>query len=560
MSEKKTDLKNTLIIIFVYIISNWLLLVVTGYWWDDSVVRDLNRHELGELYSKTGSVFGDLFAYIMIAFRHSYKAVTFFAGMLSCILLYLFLRKSEIFEEKECFWIGLLFTIIPINDARMTYICFPYTICFFLFLFAVYLVPLWKKNAGVGRWIIRALTWVLLFVSYSTASLLVYTGLILLCLYYIDVKNNLRKNVKEIMTSFLKSVLANIDYVILPCVFFVIKSLFFQPYGNYENYNVVSVGNVIISALKAPFAVACTLYNVINSNISIIKSHYLLAGLIILFSLVSGVYVRRKAVFSKGKIEPRDIVLFLIGIIAFVAGLFPYTVVGRTYGVFTRGVAGRDSMLLGIGLAMCIFYGVKIVFADWMGTVCYLTVIMFGVLYFNSCYLQYQREWYEELELEKKIVTNKEIVDNNTFWVVFNYEKPCGTGVFYYLNMNAYKIFGDQTRYFVSSISNLLDSNMELLSEGYGMNEYDASDMKIDGIIVFDNDPISDIDILKLRWKETFNKKAFESEIQEKDRVEYISVSKDQAEAIVDAYNDGITDNMRLIGIAFQNNEKMQAK
>lgn len=553
MSEDSKNIRmHIIIIITVYIMGHWLLLFVSGYWWDDAVMRIRDINSIKELYSQTGSVCGDLFAYIMVAFRHIYRPITLLLGMAISLLFYAFLKESQIFTEKESFLIAVLYGIMPVNDARITYICFGYTVSLFLFCVAVYLTMIWKLKIGKWRLGIRILCWIFLFISYSTGSLLVLMGIIVLWLYYIDLKRDHElKSVITILKGIARTVYKNIDYIIVPIVFWFIKTLFFQPWGGYDNYNFVSVGGIMETILGLLKSVILSIYNICLSFIQILLGNIYCTVIILFASFVIGIIIYYKSVKKDiNENIKRDLILSIVGIVILFLGVFPYAVVGRVGGIANTGVQGRDSLLLGFGMSICIYFVLQVFLRSWSRYTCYALVIILGILHFNMWYLNYQREWYKSLEFEDVVASEPGIKENNTFWVIQEYSTPCGTNSFYNLNVNAYDVLGDQTRFF-TNMYYLANEYPDFISKWYGMDEYDHTDMIIDGIIVLEDNEMSYIDTLKLKWLEITEKDKFKENIKDLDRYEYYEVTPEQSQMLVDGYNSGITYDRALFSTVF---------
>lgn len=551
--------KDLVLILFVYTVSQWLLLVVSGYWWDDSVLIIRNETEIAELYNSTGVVFSKQLAAVMCYFQSSYRYVTFALGLIIVLLIYFTLLNMKVFSCNECFWISILFVSIPINDAKITWICFPYTICLGLFFGAFYLVTLWRNKNRLA-WLWRFLSWCLLVFSYNINSLLVFSGLILLYLYYEDYIERFYVSSKRTVWDFWHIILRNIDYVLIPCAYFLVKVMFFKPYGPYVGYNAVNIKTIIHAIIKLPVAM-------INSGSNIFANYYsLLRGLpgkfciMVIICLLFVIYVKKrygswkKIVTIDGDkkyslknhkddftvisifFENRDIKILLLGIFAFALGVFPYMVVGRMSGVASVGVAGRDSALLGLGCAICIFAFGRILLSKALRNCVYGLLVTLGVLHFNNWYLNYQQEWYQEMEFMQEVSKNERIKNNDTFWVAFRYPTPCGTDSFYNMNVNSYKCLGDQTRFFTTKLGYIADKNIEMFANYYGMDDYNKNNMDIDGIVLFDNRPFSKKQLLKLKWNEMFKQDDFINDIKRHNRIEYIAVSHDESRRILNAY------------------------
>ena len=349
-----------------------------------------------------------------------------------------------------------------------------------------------------------------------------------------------------------KAVIRNIDYIFVPIAFWVIKTLFFQPKGVYaqSNYNSVSLGGVAGALLGLPKTFIYSIYNICLSYVEILSKNIFFSIAVILAAIAIGILVHcRMGHADIDENLKRDFTLFIIGVLVLLTAIFPYAVVGRMDGVYNTGVQGRDSLLLGFGISICIYFGVQMLLRSWGKYTCYIFIIILGIVHFNIWYLNYQMEWYKSLEFEDVVASEPDIKENNTFWVIQEYDAPCGTSRFYCLNVNAYEVLGDQTRFFADMMW-LVDDYSDMISEGYGMDDYDSSDRTIDGVIVLKDNEMSYSDTLHLKWLEITDKDEFEKTIRGLDRYEYYSITPEQAQELVDGYISGTANGLNLLDIA----------
>lgn len=536
-----------LLIITSYCIAHWGLLIVSGYWWDDAIIRIRDIASLQELYRQTGFVFGDLFAIIMISCKYNYRCIVFVLGLITSILIYLVARESEVFDESASFWVGAFFNLIPINDARVTYICFPYTISLFLFSLSFFQTIIWKKGMLVNVRLVRIISLILLLLSYTTGSILVMTSIIIVWLLFYDIRQNVNcKSVKSILDKVPKILFSNIDYVLLPIVYWVIKSLFFQAYGPYKGYNTISRSGLFLSLVNLPLEVMASIKHILDSYMLIISKSGKFVLVILVTSFVIGIFIY----FQKEDEQNMDNMMHVFGqlIIGFMLvflGVFPYVAVGRSGGLYNTGVVGRDSLLIGFGGAICIYCLGKIFFKEWFRYTIYVLLMILGIIHFNYWYANYQKEWYKNLEFQDAVASVSDLKTENTFWVVNQYETPCGSSSFYYRNVSAYEVDGNQSRMF-STMRFLADDFQEAYLHYYGMDDYDNSDRSIDGIIILNDNKMSIVDLIKLKGIEIKDYDKFAKEINSLDRYEYYPITEEESDYLIDTYRKGITDDAEL--------------
>ena len=239
-------------------------------------------------------------------------------------------------------------------------------------------------------------------------------------------------------------------------------------------------------------------------------------------------------------ISVKDIAMIFLGALFFFICFFPYGV-KRGQGLETFLINSRDAMLLGIGTAMLIYYCAYVIFRERVFRVVLVFIIMLGVVHFNFTYLIWQESYYQQLQLQDEIRVNNEIRNNNTFLVMFKGTMiaPC----FYQNNGNSWAVTGEETRVFMSGVGEMalvheLNEDSWILN-AYGMKDYDYTDKEIDGIMYVDYTNIVRGEMLKQKWNELFNKKAFDEWIKNIKNVRYVPISPKESGKLWEMYEDG---------------------
>lgn len=218
--------KDFLFLFLLYIFTHGLLLIIpNSIFWDDWIISQMNYKDILELFSQTGSVF-NFYGWVHVIFLYFgpwfYKALTFLLMFFSAFLIDLIFRDYRFlnfldFEKRFVF--VLLFLILPYYWARVAMIDMVYTLSYFLFFLAWYLM---KRN--------KAISALLFFFSFNTNSLLVFYFLPV-SFYFLDCL--LLNGFKKIF----KFTILNSFFLIIPFLFFFIKRIFYIPYGLYQGYN-----------------------------------------------------------------------------------------------------------------------------------------------------------------------------------------------------------------------------------------------------------------------------------------------------------------------------------
>ena len=525
-------------ITIVYVLAQGLLLIVSGLWWDDWVVESM---DWGDRIAHAIRQGVPLRAYINASLRFlpddTGKILVFIYFYIGSLLAYTIMKKIDAFSSEAAFWITLLYITIPINDARILWCCYDYAVALFLFWISFWLVTLWQGGGKTGKKSValRVLSLVILVFSYYTDSIMFMTLVILLYLYY----EKLRKEWKwgetraNIMVCF-KTVLHYMDFLLVPVVYYFVKNIFFPSDGISRYLDWQAVPGLIPFT---PIYAWETMIDLLLNYIFALLNHtvlIMLAVTVICYLLVSYMCWHKKTIKIETDVLLRDaVIMFLVGIFCFFVGFFPYAIFYK--GAFeTTGTTGRLSLLLGIGVAMIFYYLADIVFRREIRKMMLVLCIVLGVCHFNLMYLDWQASYYQELRFQAEIAENQNILNNDTFLYLDYYQ------VFYVLNAISYVTTGDESRLYLSidSLSTLADMYPVAL---FRMREWDYSpeNRHLDGILLFNDAPISNSELIKLKFEELFDKDAFNRYISETKDITFIPVTEEESDVIIKAAQEG---------------------
>lgn len=220
------------------------LLAPGAKYWDDWAVANTDTlrfaRELGLPW--IGYVLVALFALGPWAFKVLAIVSTFVVGLAT----YGISGRGLGLTARERWLLAALVVALPLYSTRVLAILSTYSWSLALFFCAWYLlVRRSPQTPGRGRYVLAA---VLFFVSYTTASLLPFTALPVAHLAYLAVRRDV---------SLWRGILGFIGrYWYLcaaPIVFWVVRSLFLQPYGLYATYNQIGSadGQLSLTTLSA---------------------------------------------------------------------------------------------------------------------------------------------------------------------------------------------------------------------------------------------------------------------------------------------------------------------
>ena len=251
-----------------------------------------------------------------------------------CFIVILGLQNWIRHEDRLL--IVILFLVSPFDAARVALVDFPYTLCLFLFFLGWYLIG---KN--------RIASLACFFLSFNMESLLVFYVLPVLDSFF---RENNSGRPRDLVVWGIR----RLDFMAAPFIWFAIKLLFFKPSGIYEGYNEAFRG---LNLLKTPVL-----------QVEDFLSLSLPVSLMLVAVIICAMAVKRFGIdlhaLAARALRNR---YFSIGLLALVAGLFPYWILGHvpTFSEWTSRhqiLMPLGAALLFLGILACCEEGVKALF------------------------------------------------------------------------------------------------------------------------------------------------------------------------------------------------------
>ncbi len=280
-----------------------------------------------------------------------YHVLTFILQLLSVFLLFRIHGKFRMRKKISLFFLFaiLMYAVLPIYDSKVTMIVFPYTLRLTSFLAAFVFLLKYRENKK--RIVFRFLSLVFFFFSFFTNSLLVfYLVPIYLVIFLPFWQSFFSKNkildYKIFLRKMFRQVLVHLDFFVLPFLFWVIKSLYFQPSQQYAaiGYNKIEVE----SLLEIPYRFALFVYVFFVSLFPLVKEALQIPEIWGVFIIV--------ALFTYNWFKQRDFSfiiswkILLWGLFVLVVGVFPYLMVNKIPGFGWN--SSRHQLLIGFGLCV----------------------------------------------------------------------------------------------------------------------------------------------------------------------------------------------------------------
>lgn len=546
MQANINNLKGDLLkIILANILSQGFLFFLTGTFWDDWFYYYHDRTGLWMEFMEAGRPSSAYWVEAVWNIPHNgYRWLVFFLFMLTSIILYLIISNSDMFDTHEALWLSILYTVIPINDARVILCTFSYTVGLTSFFIGCYVFSKYIKAKVVKkRLYFRIISLIFLGYSFIIQSILMYYAVVLCYILYFEFKN------KGKLLNAICAMFRYLDFIILPIAFYIGKQLLFPPYGvRFTNYNSVTVESVLKAAYRLPLAVIrqfqrnwIAIFDFAVPS-EVVKFFTILVVVFAVVCIIKWLCSNRdmkiqRCIYVCGVQNP-DMQKLILGIIVFAMGLYPYNVVRHTDKVAVVGAYGRDSLLLGSGVAFILYYFFKLLLKNYkIREAVYCILIFCCIVTCNCHYLNWQRDAYWQDVLIDKLRSSEEIYyAENILFLTDDLTGIDGTR-FYSLNGAASVAYGNQTRLILTEDSfNLLRDEEEkaiyVASRIAAMNEYDVSNNELDGVIVFDCD-INYKECILLKLYELVDEADYHKRIEKMGKFNYYPADSQRATELI---------------------------
>lgn len=395
--------KHITFLCIIYIVTHFLLILNQGLYWDDYTVFKIDHQSVVNNFSQSGMPFIGYYHNILSGLPHAillYRCIVFVCYLISSLSLYSILYRLVWIDSSSRYFIAVLFTVLPLNTARITLICSPYAICLASFYFAFYILALYLEKK---IWYLRQLSIILFFISFFTNSLLVFFALVPIYITYIELSSCSEKYYYKVFIKYM-------DYILLPLLFWFLKYWLMQTSGIFANYNKISTIHIIRSPYRLVSAIKHIVVDIVHVMSQVGLVYWLLLFVMcIIISLTTyrqTDYPPNKYLFS----------ILILGILSLVLGFFPYLAVGLWPQVTSWG--NRHLLLTPLGFSMIIVAIVQLLIRKEVFHIFMVGIIGVMVLVQIDSYLYFQQNWYTQLSIINNIRKNDVIRKNTTFRVV----------------------------------------------------------------------------------------------------------------------------------------------
>lgn len=324
-----------------------------------------------------------------------YKLIAFASTLLSALAVYFVSLHLGYLDTVNSLLLALLYLSYTGYHMNVeTNVGLQYTFPTALFYWAVYAALVSQDHVGAAHWSLRLTALAAFLVAFNANSLLVY--------YFgflgIKLLTNPGGN-GDFLQSVGAQALGNMDYVVLPFVYWVLKEKLTPRHGFYKDYNRLQFRpflfffgafNAIGSGFQAP---------IIAPIRSAVAANYLWIAVGALFAAICAT---GRAELDLPVLSPAmGAAMLYAGSILFVLAALPYVLVGQNF--FPAGWATRHHMLFHLPVALIILGGLHLLIPVRLILPVATFVLAVNASYLNWIYLFYtavsvkDRSWLHKL-------------------------------------------------------------------------------------------------------------------------------------------------------------------
>lgn len=365
-----------------------ILALPNAIYWDDWTLFSVDPDAIIETFKQAGALFNwtsKLHNGLLLLGPFTYKYITFILMFLTGLFLDLILRDFKI-EIGQRFLLIVLFLVLPFNSARVALINLPYTLGYFLFFLAWYLI---NRN--------RFLSLFFFFLSFNINSLLVFYAFPIMGVWLIE-GNTINSD------GIIKFARKYIFFIFLPFFYFSIKNIFFKPSGDYEKYySLIGIdysNNILISS------------RIVFYDFLFFISEKLIL-LVFIFSFVAIFFILNKKLFFNNLISIKQGIIYIIlGIIAILFGTIPYLILGLSP-TFLEW-SSRHQLLLPLGASLFILGGLSF-FKSSQRLFLFAFIVISSITINILNYIDFYNDWNKQKNLislfkENELIRNAGII------------------------------------------------------------------------------------------------------------------------------------------------------
>lgn len=377
------------IIIFTYaLLAHGIIILNDGLYLDGWIVDAWQRRKdwktMKRFYSEVGMPLlyyqHKFMAYLPLRI-HCYRFLAFISTFISAFAIYLIASYVGFLSNSDALLLALLYlSYTGYHMNTDTVVGLQYTFPIAVFYSACFIALFSESQIGSAYWVLRTISLGMFFFSFTANSTLIYF------FGFLALKALLNFQGNEIsLANFAVFTAKNIDYLLLPFIFWFLKERFTPRHGPYANYNrprfnIIQIISGFISLLRYGFEDSIT-----RPIKFVIKRKCLwipLPAMIVFLVFVPADFLKHE-VFSLFK----EGIILLFGFMLLVLAGMPYILVGQP--ILPCGWGTKNSLLLPLPVALVQFGVMNILLPDHAIMPIVVFLIITYAIYLNYNYLLY---------------------------------------------------------------------------------------------------------------------------------------------------------------------------
>lgn len=364
------------------------MLLNDGVYWDgwmiDSWQRNKNWKAMKRFFGEVGLPIYYYQHRLLSRFNARilvYRLIGFASTLLSALAIYLISIHLGYLGEFYSFALALLYLSYAGYHMNIdTNVSVQYTFPASIFYWAAYIAFLAHDQIGASHWGLRVTSLLLFFVAFNANSLLVYY------FGFLAIKMLTGATVSIDNWQLLyHDVLNNLDYFILPFVFWILKENLTPRHGFYKDYNRIRI---------RPVWLVFSLFDAVRSGMeaaigepirSAAASYYLWlpGGMVFAAAGAAGYDALEIPTLSRHV----AVVLLISGAALFLLGALPYALVEQKFA--PAGWATKNHMLFHLPVSLIVLGGTSLLFPTELNVLVMAFVLAANMVYLNRVYLYY---------------------------------------------------------------------------------------------------------------------------------------------------------------------------
>ncbi|HKA46326.1 MAG TPA: hypothetical protein VKF40_30315 [Burkholderiales bacterium] len=506
-----------LIVAGLYVGAHGLMLLNNGLYWDDWTIFGFPYAAVTQWYREYGL---PLFGYYHLVLDSlgvpAYRILVFLSYLVSAACLYGILTRVREIDRRTAFVLALFFVLFPSNSARISVMASRTSLCYALFFAGFWLACLYLDKRVPA---LRVAALILLCASFLTHSFLVFYIVVLIYIAYHE-KSGLGG--VRALPGF---VLRYLDFFALPVIFWIIKLLYFEPYGSYEGYNRITLG----SALNGFFLIGAAFY---GGFVEPLVASFRLPLVVLIAAAILSCFGARLIGRMNGSASAQPLRLsfwfLVLGIVLFVAGVFAYLAVGKVPSPYDWN--SRHQLLTPLGASLILVYLPRLILAERVQNLVYALLVAAFLAADVQQWVVFQKDWYKQVALIESFKESPEIRRGHYFLIqdkTADLDANHRVYRFYEYTGLFHAAFGDERRlgqevrsFRVQDFNDL----RSMLNSQFRLGEYDASVSSPDAVLIVEHGELklTPWDVIRLRFLEWSDTSEFHADVKHVVRVSVV--------------------------------------